>query len=339
MVVFTTPNRNYKVAKPEWVTESVKANRLLPWHNFSTIRIPGSLIQFRSGSEATQFGSIVSSESGANTEEARPTTGLNSYHTQEVPETQLVHKESQQKAQHTTTSGNMVTPPMNNTHMIEDSMELSNFSDLELMQDIPKAENRAVSEDMDGEDSFFERLDLDEFEYQPTPPNAETPSAAELPTSVFEPEPSSQPLTQVPISLQSEQPPHQQPHPMDLPIATASGYKPLAFNPYTRAGLPSMMPIPDSDNTINTTDIMGTQIEMDPQDDRHPTLIELSVPWNRQNSSIQPGFVEKFYQSSRLHYLSAWKAKLRDVTTKLQKDRPPIVTKRVHKTIMYAVGR
>jgi hypothetical protein len=69
-------------------------------------------------------------------------------------------------------------------------------------------------------------------------------------------------------------------------------------------------------------------------DNRHPTLIELSVPWNRLNSSIQPGFVEKFYQSSRLHYLSTWKAKLREITAEIQKVRPLVPSNSKRKIIM-----
>ena len=33
--------------------------------------------------------------------------------------------------------------------------------------------------------------------------------------------------------------------------------------------------------------------------------------WIRENSSIAPDFVAKFFQSSRLHYLSSWKNELR----------------------------
>ncbi|KAF9161821.1 deoxycytidyl transferase [Actinomortierella ambigua] len=54
-------------------------------------------------------------------------------------------------------------------------------------------------------------------------------------------------------------------------------------------------------------------------DHRHPTLIELSNAWNRKNSSVVPGFVAKFFQSSRLHYLSTWKAKLREMMADIQK--------------------
>ncbi|KAF9539314.1 deoxycytidyl transferase [Mortierella hygrophila] len=319
--------RNYKVAKPEWVTESVKANKLLPWHNFSTIRIPGSLTQFRSGSQSTKSRSATPLTSGGSSHTAKPTEGLNPYQTQAEPNVDMVNNDTQH------TSCQMNVP---NTFEVssagdivaEDSIEID---DAQAMNDTPEVEIEAALQDMDGDDSFFEGLDLDQLDYQLTPPTHVPP-----PATVTPPEWDSLPFTQAPVDFPTESPPQPQlSQPMDPPPIPTPVYKPLAFNPYTRAGLPGMMPVPESDITIKTTEIVGSQAEIDPQDSRHPTIIELSVPWNRQNCSIQPGFVEKFYQSSRLHYLSTWKAKLRDVTTKLQKDRPPVVTKSVHKTIMH----
>ncbi|KAF9294775.1 deoxycytidyl transferase [Linnemannia elongata] len=324
--------RNYKVAKPEWVTESVKANKLLPWHNFSTIRIPGSLTQFRSGSQTTKSGSATVSASGGSAHLAKPTDGSNPYQTQAEPDVDMVNNYTNHSSHQTTVPDTIAVPSSSNI-VAEDSIEID---DALAMQDTPEAEIEAALEDMDGEDSFFEGLDLDQLDYQLTPPTHEPPAEQQPPADITPPEQDLLPFTQVPIDSPSESPPQpQRPQPMDPPPIPIPVYKPLGFNPYTRAGLPGMMPIPESENTIKTTEIVGSQVEPDSQDNRHPTIIELSVPWNRQNCSIQPGFVEKFYQSSRLHYLSTWKAKLRDVTTKLQKDRPPVVTKSGHKTIMH----
>lgn len=324
------PNRNYKVAKPEWVTESIKANKLLPWHNFSTIRIPGSLTPFRSGSsQATQSRPGPSSSSGESSHMAKPMEISNQPQTKALPDTQMINKDTHYTSQRTHISDSRVAALPAGEIVAEDSIEIDK---VDVMQDIPEP----ALEDMEGEDSFFEGLDLDQFDYQFTPSTDEASSSDQQPPAVVTPsEWPILPFTQVPVASLTEplQLP-QQPQSMDPPAIPIPVYKPLAFNPYTRAGLPGMMPIPDSNNTIKTTEIVGTQIAADPQDNRHPTVIELSVPWNRQNCSIQPGFVEKFYQSSRLHYLSTWKAKLRDITTKLQKDRPPIPTTRVHRTIM-----
>lgn len=42
----------------------------------------------------------------------------------------------------------------------------------------------------------------------------------------------------------------------------------------------------------------------------------LANPWNRNNSSTNPDFIKKYYQSSRLHHLSSWKAELKDIVRK-----------------------
>ncbi|KAF8946703.1 deoxycytidyl transferase [Haplosporangium gracile] len=316
--------------KPEWVTESVKANKLLPWHNFSTIRIPSSLTPFRSGSQTTQSRSVTSSSSGASSHMAKPTEGSDSYQTQALFDVSMANNNTQHTVRQTNMPNNIAVPSAG-CIVAEDSIEIDK---VRAMQDISEIEVEAALEDMEGEDSFFERLDLDQFDSQPTPPTVEPSPLEQQPlASAISPEQDFLPFTQVPVPSPTETP--LQPQSMDPPTIPKPVYKPIAFNPYTRAGLPGMMPVPESENTIKTTEIVGSQIEADPQDNRHPTIIELSVPWNRQNSSVQPGFVEKFYQSSRLHYLSTWKAKLRDVTTKLQKDRLPVATKSVHKTIMH----
>ncbi|KAG2180052.1 hypothetical protein INT43_003839, partial [Umbelopsis isabellina] len=44
----------------------------------------------------------------------------------------------------------------------------------------------------------------------------------------------------------------------------------------------------------------------------------LSSEWARENSTINPAFLDKFYTSSRLHYLSMWKAELKSIVGKLR---------------------
>ncbi|KAG0015429.1 deoxycytidyl transferase, partial [Entomortierella chlamydospora] len=55
--------RNYKVAKPEWITESVKANRLLQWHKFSTLNVPTSFSKFGEASLTQSLSMTPSSPS------------------------------------------------------------------------------------------------------------------------------------------------------------------------------------------------------------------------------------------------------------------------------------
>ena len=43
------------------------------------------------------------------------------------------------------------------------------------------------------------------------------------------------------------------------------------------------------------------------------TESDLANGWNRQNTSIAPDFLERFYQNSRLHHLSTWRAELKQM--------------------------
>lgn len=44
----------------------------------------------------------------------------------------------------------------------------------------------------------------------------------------------------------------------------------------------------------------------------------LANDWARENSSVNPEFLDKYYTTSRLHYLSMWKAELKSIVTRLR---------------------
>ncbi|RUP45435.1 hypothetical protein BC936DRAFT_148187 [Jimgerdemannia flammicorona] len=46
----------------------------------------------------------------------------------------------------------------------------------------------------------------------------------------------------------------------------------------------------------------------------------LANDWNRMNSTLNPEFLDKYYSTSRLHYLSAWRTELKEITAKLQQQ-------------------
>ncbi|KAG0340126.1 deoxycytidyl transferase [Podila humilis] len=131
---------------------------------------------------------------------------------------------------------------------------------------------------------------------------------------------------------------HKELHEQNQPSTTLSATnpwilpRPIPFKDNIRVSPIGIVPAEEATQSHIPEDIViPVAAENDP---RHPTLIELSVPWNRLNSSVQPGFVEKFYQSSRLHYLSTWKAKLRDLTAEIQKNHAPIAQKAKNRVIM-----
>lgn len=169
------------------------------------------------------------------------------------------------------------------------------------------------------DDELFKDLDLYDFEQDfsqgsPVARTEETPAT----------------ITQAPSPFR----------PQHLPPRTIGDtnnpWKPSRPNPFKdnlRASPTSSIP-PEEPTQSHMPDDIPSPATVE-NDTRHPTLIELSVPWNRLNSSVQPGFVEKFYQSSRLHYLSTWKAKLRDLTAHIQKNHVPVPMKSKNRVIMY----
>ncbi|KAJ2375633.1 deoxycytidyl transferase [Coemansia sp. RSA 2607] len=48
----------------------------------------------------------------------------------------------------------------------------------------------------------------------------------------------------------------------------------------------------------------------------------LNRPWVRRNLATAPGFVARYYASSRLHHLMAWKAEMQDLVGRLRSQQP-----------------
>ncbi|KAG0245010.1 deoxycytidyl transferase [Mortierella sp. GBA43] len=289
---------NYKVAKPEWITESVKANRLLSWHKFSTLRVPNSL---------SKFESRPSTEGSPDPSEPLVLTRRQEDKLETQPDQRLDHVKPK-----ATTESPVVAPT--NSHTMAQLDMYGNDGQSEEPPTDNLMENVAHDGDspLADETFTFDELNLDELELQLTPPSTE----------------------QVSNTIRTS------PHLQDadgevspLKVSTTDSSASIL------AGLRSNV-LPDNamdrvqgeDDIVDSAQPTATPCTLD---NRHPTLIELSVPWNRLNSSIQPGFVEKFYQSSRLHYLSTWKAKLREITAEIQKVRPLVPSNSKRKIIMH----
>ena len=278
--------RNYKVAKPEWVVESVKANRLLSWHNFSTLRTPMSL---------TKFGVSIT-EASSSSPSPKPV--------QEA--TAAMSHEPTPEPAFTKADMDLSKDPSG------DADEEEALNDQE--EESQSWEGYGLDEELFFDDDALMDDHLDPMNLDNDVVTATTDKGPSMATVI---QPST---TNAPTGLQP-------------PIVP--GYKviPPAFNPYAKTIIAPPTSSIEGDDRVPGSGL-PEQNNNGEVDTRHPTLIELSVPWNRLNSSIQPGFVEKFYQSSRLHYLSTWKAKLREITTDIQKDRAPVTSKFKNRTIM-----
>ncbi|KAG0321679.1 deoxycytidyl transferase [Dissophora globulifera] len=271
--------RNYKVARPDWIVESVKANKLLPWHNFNTLRIPGSLHRL----------------------ESQSLTSLSFTRSPSIP----------QEPPSAVQAASLAGSASNDTY---------SASEIDASRD-PTTETHQPSPDpLDDGEFFTEDLDLDQLELQLTPPN--TINNTGVASYVKEP------LSDTPLSGHENL--------NVLPTESADLANTDRASSFRSPDTPP--PIAPTNGTVSIDSSPGIPhgvIAADVLDTRHPTLIELSVPWNRLNSSVLPGFVEKFYQSSRLHYLSTWKAKLREITAEIQKDKPRLSSISKDRVIMH----
>jgi DNA repair protein REV1 len=45
----------------------------------------------------------------------------------------------------------------------------------------------------------------------------------------------------------------------------------------------------------------------------------LANDWAREASAANPEFIKRYYETSRLHYLSTWKVELKEIVSKLEK--------------------
>lgn len=60
----------------------------------------------------------------------------------------------------------------------------------------------------------------------------------------------------------------------------------------------------------------------------------LSNAWARSTSTVNPQFIKRYYETSRLHYLSVWKAELKEIVDKLQEKYPAKITPHGPRVIM-----
>ncbi|KAF9188156.1 deoxycytidyl transferase [Haplosporangium sp. Z 11] len=336
--------RNYKVARPAWIVESVRANRLLPWHKFSTIRVPESFsklgAQFQPSPSSTSSLTPTTADSIGVITLSRPELdsavdggkdkGTGTASTDPLQE----NVPNTQKFSHSAAE----LPFSGIDAELDQDMDISAFMDIDaapwddtafddsldvidnVAQSAIAAQGSDVGDPMleqkdDEDEAFFKNLDLDQLEYQPSPPTAASSIRS------FGSITKAQSIQVQPNWEQTGQ-----------TAALSTTNRDIVHNPFALSSMPP--PIATNNADDGSIGMENEAVAEGEVDNRHPTLIELSVPWNRLNSSIQPGFVEKFYQSSRLHYLSTWKAKLREVTAEIQKDKVIIPPKSGNRSII-----
>ncbi|KAF9969953.1 deoxycytidyl transferase [Actinomortierella ambigua] len=343
--------KNYKVVRPEWILDSIKAGMRLPWHRYSVLRVAGSLQQFgtRLVAPASQPGQslirdnneIPSSSLQGGTLTFRPN------------ETDLVPSAPKYSPASSLSTLPLPPPP-------------PNLSSDELGSDDNEIEMMPGDEDMEWADIDFVELEeplslspADPRRSQPMPSGVDRGDDPNADRSLHQDSESTEPYQQLPSStaftgtagpgsnvgfkLIRTRKPHIIPSPIgSLEGETDESFADLSFAEDTRP------PIEDGEEREVDDDTAGQRGQHEASsaavstnssstvDPRHPTLIELSNAWNRKNSSVEPGFVAKFFQSSRLHYLSTWKAKLREMMAGIQKkDQKTTKVKPHQQSIMH----
>lgn len=48
----------------------------------------------------------------------------------------------------------------------------------------------------------------------------------------------------------------------------------------------------------------------------------LKTDWARKSTTVNPEFIKRYYESSRLHHLSIWKGELKEIVANLQQKYP-----------------
>ncbi|KAI8075232.1 hypothetical protein BC940DRAFT_363262 [Gongronella butleri] len=75
-------------------------------------------------------------------------------------------------------------------------------------------------------------------------------------------------------------------------------------------------PLSDEDDELPSGEMLNQQL--------------MSSDWARQHSSMQPDFVKRYFQTSRLHYLSTWKAELKDIVRQARVDAEKAASSLAH---------
>ncbi|RUS21765.1 hypothetical protein BC937DRAFT_91499 [Endogone sp. FLAS-F59071] len=247
--------RNYKIVTPEWVTESIKANALLPWTRFRLYNSELSQKQLLFGSGTLERqktpGKVISEDFDTSADFSK----------------ELRDNVSAQKS-----------PGQSQLHDSKTPLLIAATSST----DAPDPIAQATLIDISTNPTFSSvETDLsDVSNIKPAGPSSLSSTAQLL--SVY-----TTPL-----------------HPSDLIYPAAS---------LSSAVLPTVSYIPSGSIVQYPT---TTDKEFSLGHDLNRTI--LASEWNRQNSTLNPEFLDNYYRTSRLHYLSTWKAELKEITAKLQ---------------------
>ncbi|KAI8377857.1 uncharacterized protein BYT42DRAFT_359890 [Radiomyces spectabilis] len=104
-------------------------------------------------------------------------------------------------------------------------------------------------------------------------------------------------------------------------IANESAQKELPFAAAASESSKAPPSPPSPLDNVKDTNALKEQNRFSPKGEELNAAL-LSNQWNRQTSTVNPDFIKKYYQSSRLHHLSTWKAELKEIVRNMEQKFP-----------------
>ncbi|KAL8667464.1 MAG: hypothetical protein Q9202_000680 [Teloschistes flavicans] len=246
----------YRIVKPAWVVDSVKAGKLLPWNAYRVVDegVGQQILGFDNGNVVNQTNSQrVGYRDQTDT----------SWYTSQVKD--VAHRlDSQQLS-------------------LEDSVEPSSSTQL-LLEELTRSE--MVSEEEDAEEKGTAQLQH-QAEDMPEQIDEENSDHHVVRIPIPDNEPSVQPTD----SLEDLE---ERPRQHEEDIEAHGLYKPP----------------PESDHLRQVPDEEGIRSPRVISAEEHNALL-LADPRVWKSTVVNPGFLKQYYEESRLHHLSTWKAELK----------------------------
>ncbi|KAL2352098.1 hypothetical protein BJ546DRAFT_990249 [Cryomyces antarcticus] len=280
--------RRYRIVKPAWIVESVKAGKLLPWDGFRVLDegVGQKVLGFNNGQ--------VVSQTNTQTKGYRDQSDT-SWYTSQL-----------RIAEDTAGSGSIRKPPSFTQTATPEAEEIEDVSHEGQLDDGALGAH--------GQEEHLLGVPADE---RMLPSASMVPSFPELhpiePSSsaLFQEPPAkttklwTPPLTS-PVADNSGEQFQAKRNPTDCPVVTSPVMK-VGETPSLKRSLSSRSPSPSK--RAKTTA------------EEHNSIL-LADPRIRKSTVVHPDFLEQYYRESRLHHLSTWKADLKSQLQALTAEQP-----------------
>lgn len=289
--------RKYRIVKPAWIVDSIKAGRCLPWDQYRVVNEGErqKVLQFDGGNVVSQVNNKVRGY--------RDQTDASWYTSQLATSTQIptpepssaTNEENKTKSTHESTSFG--------SHLDEADLAAVDGAFMEKSH-IPG--NADTKNDVNRTDALESSIDFDDIDEQDIADFFETEQDKEHGNAVKElidqkwyereeaysrpPQQTLTPISSLPNDVQ-----------LDITV------QPTDVTKDTIMSMPSPQRLKRSASPLGVEpEAKKTKLTAE----EHNAIL-LSDPHMRKSSTVNPEFLEQYYRESRLHHLSSWKAELK----------------------------